>query len=714
LVASGSQMLFNIQAQQETVTSRQQLIAQQAANTVASFVQEKFSELETATRIGQPTSASQEQQSNVLGSLLSLEPAFRRLVLLDSHSQELAEVPRLSREVYGNLVDRAESDLFEQVRKGNRYIGSVYVDEVTSGPMMIIAIPATDASGEFQGTLLAEVELRFMWGLVESLAIGQQGVAYVVDKQGNLIAFGNTQRVLRGENVGQLREVGEFVSSTALFDETGASISRGINGTTVVGTYVPLGTPDWAVVTELPLTEAYGPVIRSTAISAFVLLAVVALAGLGGVYAARRLAVPLLTLTETATRIAGGEMNLQAGMSGPAEVISLARAFNDMTARLRELIGSLEQRVAERTADLERRTRYLVASGEIGRAASSILEVDQLIRQVVELIRERFDLYYVGLFLVDERREWAVLRAGTGEAGALMLSRGHRLPLNEGSMVGWGIVNARARIAQVAAEDTVRLATPELPETRSEAALPLRSRGQAIGALTVQSARPGVFDETTVTVLQTMADQVAVALDNARLFTESQTALESVRRAYGEISGQAWSELLRVQAGLGFRSSESGVTQTEPDLTPEEEQALRTGQAVQPSADGGGQRPVAVPVKVRGQVVAVLDTYKPGEAGDWQPEEVALLEAFAEQLGQALESARLYQDSQRRAGREQVIGEVTARMRETLDMDMVLQTAILEFGKALDLAKVEVRLGSRTPEDIGQSSTLDRKIEVIE
>jgi methyl-accepting chemotaxis protein len=344
VITSSLQVVFNLQTQREIVGSQQQIIAQDAANTVASFIQEKLSVLETAVKLGDPASASQVEQRKVLENLLGLQPAFRHLILLDSQERELIRVSRLTQTMSGEFIDQAGSAMFSQVEQGGRFISPVYVDEATSEPLVVMAVPATDVFGDYQGTLVAEVNLKFMWDLVDRLEVGETGLAYVVDRQGNLIAFGDTTRVLRGENVGHLKEVGEFVSNPALVDETGTSISSGINGTTIVGTYVPLQTPDWAVVTEWPVAEAYQEVIRGTAISVGVTFVMAILAGLTGVYMARRLAVPLLNLTETAARISAGETRLQAVVEGPAEVARLAEAFNSMTAQLRELIGGLEQR----------------------------------------------------------------------------------------------------------------------------------------------------------------------------------------------------------------------------------------------------------------------------------------------------------------------------------------------------------------------------------
>ena len=247
LIASSIEMVFNFQTQQEAIAGKQQLIAQEAANTVSSFIQEKYGVLGTAVKFGDPSSASQEEQKRALEYLLGLDHAFRQLILLDAQDQELVKVSRISQAAAEQLMDRLESDLFTQVRQGNRYISSVYIDELTSEPMVVMAVPAIDNFGDFQGVLLAEVNLKFMWDLVDRLEIGQTGQAYVVDRSGNLIAFKDSARVLKGENLSHLKEVGEYISSSASVDETGASMSQGIDGTSIVGTYVPLGTPDWAV-----------------------------------------------------------------------------------------------------------------------------------------------------------------------------------------------------------------------------------------------------------------------------------------------------------------------------------------------------------------------------------------------------------------------------------------------------------------------------------
>ncbi|MFN2283212.1 MAG: GAF domain-containing protein [Anaerolineae bacterium] len=372
-----------------------------------------------------------------------------------------------------------------------------------------------------------------------------------------------------------------------------------------------------------------------------------------------------------------------------ARLAELQEANRELT----DIRTTLERRVAERTADLERRSLYLSAAAQVSRSVSSILDPDRLIRTVVELIRERFGLYYVGLFQVDEYGEWAVLQAGTGQAGEAMRARGHRIAVGEG-MVGWSIANAKARVASQAEADEVRLSMAELPNTRSEAALPLRTRGQVIGALTVQSDRVDAFDEVAMAALQTMADQVSVALDNARLFESNEAVLEETRQTYRELTRGDWLKLLASNQEMGYRFAERDVTQVEDEWPPEMVRAVQTGQRV--VEVNAKEAVLSVPLRVRDQVIGVLDLRKPSSAETWTDEERLLIETLADQLGAALESARLYQDTRRRAAREQLVGEVTGRIRETLDLNAVLQTAVREMGLALDVDVVEVRLGTGT------------------
>jgi len=285
------------------------------------------------------------------------------------------------------------------------------------------------------------------------------------------------------------------------------------------------------------------------------------------------------------------------------------------------------------------------------------------------------------------------LRAASSSAGQQMVERGYRLEMNEASIVGWAACQGAYRIALDVGEDAVVFDTYELPETRSQIALPLRVRDEIIGVLDVQSQAPQAFDEEIVNVLQVLADQVAVAINNAFLFQQVQASAEAERQVRGELEFKAWQALLRASGGLSVRSTEQ-TTEPAPDVwRPEMTQVFRTSR---PVADETGQR-FALPIQIGGRVIGVVEGRKAQADGEWIEEERTLLQNLTDQLNAAMERARLYQDTQRRAAREQIIGEVTGRIRETLDMEAMLRTAAEQMRQALNLDDLVVRLA--TPEE---------------
>ncbi len=682
------------QAQQQSIFQLQERHADKVALLISNHIGQAMEALTLFEGIEPLTTLPPDRQKVALENLLIERPTvFNQLALLDKDGTEVTKVSQSYTFMPGELGSQAGTDPFITAIGGKPYIGPVFVSPGSGLLSVQIGVPVKATGEQIVGVLTAEVNVARLWQEISRIEIGKTGYAYLVDTGGRFIAYQEPAAVLQryGEDMRQMPPVAEFVASGPE-ESRHVYEYRGLIGEPVIGLYMPIQGTDWAVVVELPTREAYASVTRMQwYLASLTLLGVVVAGGLGFVIP-RRLVRPIRALTDSATAIAGGDLSRTAPVEREDEVGMLARAFNSMTDQLRALIVGLEQRVAERTAELEHRAVQLRTAAEVSRAASSTLDPDRLLSQTVELIASRFNLYYAGLFLVDETGEWAVLQAATGEVGRQMLAQGHKLKTGGTSMVGWCIANAQARIALDVGEEAVRFDNPLLPDTRSEMALPLISRGRVIGALDVQSTKESAFTDEDIAVMQTMADQLANAIENARLFRQAQESLQAERRAYGELSREAWREMLHARSELGQRYDPQGILPPVGQWCEEMKLAMQKRETV--VGKGSSSTTLATPFKVHGQIIGVLDAHKPAEVGAWTPEEISLLETLAEQLGIALESARLYQEARRREARERLIGEIAARMRETLDVETVLKTALRELGARLDLARVEVRLGS--------------------
>ena len=349
-------------------------------------------------------------------------------------------------------------------------------------------------------------------------------------------------------------------------------------------------------------------------------------------------------------------------------------------------------------ATLERRSTELQTAAEISRAASSILDPAELTRRAVDLIRERFGLYYVGLFLVEETGEpgkWAVLRAGTGEAGRHMLESKHKLEVGGASMIGWCVANKQARIALDVGEEAVRFENPHLPETRSELALPLVSRGEAIGALTIQSSREAAFTEEDITTLQTMADQLANAIENVHLLERAQAALAEVEATQRRYLQQAWTDYTQAAKVTGYETVRPGAAPLGDAVLPEIQRAIEQQHVMAATGNGDEEKSrstLVAPIALRGEVIGVLGVHD-DSARRWTDGEIALVEAVAERMAQTAENLRLLDETQRRARREQTLREITAHVRGSTDPDTIVRTALRELGTTLGRPAF-VRLGS--------------------
>lgn len=342
-----------------------------------------------------------------------------------------------------------------------------------------------------------------------------------------------------------------------------------------------------------------------------------------------------------------------------------------LSREVEERRAAAEKDINQKTSDLERRLMQIRTAAEITRIINGELEQSALLKQVVDLIKERFNLYYVGLFLLDEKRENAVLAAGTGDAGERMLADRHQLPVGGNSMIGWSISFRRPRIALDVGEDAVRFKNPNLPLTRSEVALPLLARDNVLGSLSLQSSEPNAFDDDDVVSFQSIGDALAIAVENASLFAQTQNSLNEIRALHGQYMKEAWKQMNLIKGDLSYTFEQAG------------------------RAEEAGKEPVnqvSIPLVLRDQTIGdiVLDVDKK----ELTPEELTLVESISTQTALALENARLFEETQRRTQQEMTLNNLSAQFSLAIDIESILRTAVRELSQIPSVAEVSVQLGN--------------------
>jgi GAF domain-containing protein len=388
------------------------------------------------------------------------------------------------------------------------------------------------------------------------------------------------------------------------------------------------------------------------------------------------------------------------GLSRRSIVNALMRAQANEHA-LAEANRELESRSEElqtRTRDLGRRSMQLQIAANISREVTAMRELDELLNRAINLVQDRFGFYHVALYLVDEQDGYAVLRAATGAAGSQMLEQGHQVDLEGEGSISYVVNSGYHRILFDVGDDVASFANPLLPETRSEVVLPLRVGRRITGALDIHCQREEAFDSDDVAVLQSMVDQFAVAIENARLLNEMQQTLRELEVASGLYTQDSWRMAVqRGRQGVGYRYRRLGIERA-AELPPEALQAWADGRSVvlasQPDAAGDGQEPVGtlvVPVKLRDQVVGVLNLSFEDQAVP--PDMVSLVEEVANRLALALENARLLDETRQRGRRDRLIADITAQVRASMDVERILQTAVRGLGAALGTERAFIRLG---------------------
>ena len=593
-----------------------------------------------------------------------------------------------------------------------------------AGKGLVISVSApVYFKDEFKGVMTADFQLQRIAEQVNSISVGKTGYAFLVDSDGHIIAMppqGYDFFELQPESL----EINEEPQQTIFDGDLPFEIQQitrrmVVGGSGIVSTsignidyfiaYAPVANNSFSLGVIVPVEELTEPVIATrneinsqvqVAIRNAVVLLIVLL--LGAVFVSlglgQLIAAPVQRLTQTANRILEGDLTAQAEITSRDETGTLAQAFNAMTSRLRATFQGLEKNIEERTVQLleantniERRAKQFQSIAHVARTISSTLELDSLLNQITTIINQEFGFYHVGVFLLDAAKEYAVLSAANSDGGQVMLARGHRLKVGEKGMVGFVSSTGRPRVALDTGADAVFFNNPDLPNTRSEIALPLRAGDQVIGVLDVQSTEPNAFAQEDVAILTTLADQVSIAIQNARQNEETRKALAESEALSRQFAKTGWQDFTKRKKLLGIQHSGAKATLLYTKNAKVKNEGLQvTGQL---KSKGRGAV-MSLPIKLRGEVIGSVDVRAP-ENREWDQDEIDIVTAIIERAAIAMENSRLLEEAQRRAAREQTIGEMTAAIGTHTDTEAILRATVNEIGQKIGGARVVFELGTK-------------------
>jgi len=391
---------------------------------------------------------------------------------------------------------------------------------------------------------------------------------------------------------------------------------------------------------------------------------------------------PLLWIIDTAPIFLG----LFAAIAGRRQD-HLEQLNLELKMRENELIQShtnLEERVEERTREFEqqrrhaeKRSRQFEALADVVKSITRNKNLKDLLPQIANTISEQFGFYHVGIFLSDASSQLTVLSAASSEGGKRMLARGHQLRIGEQGIVGYVTGTGKPRIALDVGADATFLNNPDLPATRSELALPLENEGQIIGALDVQSKEQNAFTNEDIEILSTLADQVSLAIENSRLFEQTQKALIDAEIITHQNLRDTWSRLPQEQKLRGYKYTITGAAPLE--------------ERDEINLHNPFKNEISLPINLRGEKIGTLSVEVPKEERI-TPDHIDLIKAVADRLGLALDNSRLFEAATARASREHLVSDITSKIGSSVRTESILKTAARELNQFLDGAEVLIKL----------------------
>jgi len=523
----------------ERQTPYLQAIASQADAEIDGFVTDQQNRLDAlgVAALGNPERIVEALQSFAQsGNPVWLELAVFNLdgIVVGSFTQD--EV------ILANVFTAKQSAWFANASSGQRYLSNLYLSPQHK-PYAIVAVPLLTPRGTSTGVIAARLDMSAIWTIVSDLMVGENGSVYLVDQNNILIAHRNTSLVLESINIVET-DLGAVLSAP-----DGNIINTvDLDGTSVTASSHEIGQTNWRSIVVLPWQESYGNLAQTLLLLGIIGVVAIALSAAAAPFVGRRLSRPLRRLADTAQALGAGDLSVRAKVVSNDEIGVVGQAFNSMADQISDLVTNLEQRISDRT-------RAVQASVEVSRRLSTILDPRQLTRAVVEQIQQAFNYYHVHIYLFNDARTDLVLAWGSGDAGRAMLAREHKIPAGRGVVGRSAATNAPLLIADVS-KDPGWLFNPMLPETKTELAVPIAIGDNVLGVLDVQDNHIGAFSEDDVSLLRSLADQTAVAVQNARAYIDVQRVAE--REGIISSIGQQIQSAASVEEVLEIALSELG------------------------------------------------------------------------------------------------------------------------------------------------------------
>lgn len=675
---TGSLYFLNSRAS-EQINEQANRALRDANNTIATdastWLEQQYRALQQTANLPDVVSMDSVRQRNALIAMAQAHPNLYLVHTLDMSGFNIA------RNDDAELRDYSDRDYYKSVISGEPIAYQVVIGRTSGQPALVLAVPILDENSNIIGVVSSAGLLDDISQDVTDKALGESGIVFVVDAINQIIAHTNP-----AYTTGELQDFSTYPPVAALRQGQEGLITFTDENNVSWRAFVSQIDNGWGIVVQQTESELLAP---TRAFHTFTLT--ITLVGLGfligfSTLTIRRIVTPIEIATETAKSIANGNFSQRIPVKSKDEIGQLGEAFNAMASQVQELVSELEKRVEERTAKLEERARQLQAVTEVARSAASVQELERLLSDSAHLISESFGFYHVGIFLLDENGGNVVLRAANSEGGGRMLARQHALPVDRNSIVGYTAQTQIPRIALDTGADAVYFDNPDLPETRSEMAVPLKIGARLIGVLDVQSTEKDAFSEDDIAIIGTLGDQLAVAMENTRLLDEARRALLTAEQTYQRFFNQAWSQ-------FSMRQEQAGYAYHDGKILPLGKQSAKNdGNKYNNSA-------LRIPLRVRGQEIGTLIVQSKNGRRDWSVNEIALLETAAERSALALENARLLEDAQRRAARERTISEMTTNIGLSTDMEIILRTAAMELGRQISGAKVAIELSTKTEQE---------------